>query len=93
MPGKGLTLLAGPTETVIRPGESAVLAGQPARAQYFAKVDGESIPFLMRQEGQIRNAMVIFFLRGGRPDFMRAFENTAAGSIGETERAAQGERR
>ena len=47
----------------------------------------------MRQEGQIRNAMVIFFLRGGRPDFMRAFENTASGSIGEAERAAQGERR
>ena len=32
---------------------------------------------LMRQEGLVRNAMIIFFLKNGRPGFMRAFENNA----------------
>jgi hypothetical protein len=90
MPGKSLTLVAGSTETVVQPGGSAVLAGQPPTAQYIAKVGNESIPFVMRQEGQIRNAMVIFFLRSGRPDFTRAFENTAAAWAEETG-AAYGE--
>ena len=61
----------------VKPGEFAVLAGQPATARYLAKVDGENISLLMRQEGLIRNAMIIFFLKNGRPAFMRAFENNA----------------
>jgi hypothetical protein len=77
MPGKSLTFVAGRREIVVKPGEVAVLAGQPATARYLAKADGENISLLMRQEGLIRNAMIIFFLRNGRPVFMRAFENNA----------------
>jgi hypothetical protein len=77
MPGKSLTFVAGRREIVVKPGEFAVLAGQPATARYLAKADGENISLLMRQEGLIRNAMIIFFLRNGRPVFMRAFENNA----------------
>jgi hypothetical protein len=75
MPGKSLTFVAGTREIAIKPGDHAVVQSQPATAQYEAKVDGESIPLLMRQEGLIRNAMVIFYLKDGKPAFMRAFEN------------------
>ncbi len=77
MPGKSLTFVAGRREIVVKPGEFAVLTGQPAIARYLAKVDGENISLLMRQEGLIRNAMIVFFLKSGRPAFMRAFENNA----------------
>ena len=77
IPGKNLTFVSGRREIVVKPGEFAVLAGQPATARYLAKVDGEDIPLLMRQDGLIRNAMIIFFLKSGRPAFMRAFENNA----------------
>ncbi len=77
MSGKRLNFGAGGREIVVKPGEFAILEGQPATARYLAKVDGESIPLLMRQEGLIRNAMIVFFLRNGRPAFVRAFENNA----------------
>lgn len=77
MPGKRLTFVAGRREIVVKPGEFAVLTGQPATARYLAKVDGESISLFMRQEGLIRNAMIVFFLKSGRPAFVRAFENNA----------------
>ena len=77
MPGKTLTFVAGRREILVKPGEFGMLTGQPATARYLAKVDGESISLLMRQEGLIRNAMIVFFLKSGRPAFMRAFENNA----------------
>jgi hypothetical protein len=77
MPGKSLTFVAGRQEMVVEPGNFAVLAGEPAFALYQVKTDGEEISVLMRQEGLVRNAMIIFFLKNGRPAFMRAFENTA----------------
>ncbi len=77
VPGKSLTFIHGRKEVVIRAGECAVLEGQPATAQYAAHVDGKSIPLLMRQEGSIRNAIIVFFLKDGKPSFMRAFENNA----------------
>lgn len=77
MPGKSLIFVAGSNEIIVKPGECAVLESQLATTQYMAKVDGESIPLLMRQEGLIRNAIVVFFLKSGKPAFMRAFENNA----------------
>jgi hypothetical protein len=79
MPGKNLTFVARRREIVVEPGDFAVLVDQPAIAQYLARVDGEEIPLLMRQEGEVRNAMIIFFLRNGHPAFMRAFENQSNG--------------
>jgi hypothetical protein len=77
MPGKRLEFVSGSNVFVIRPGDCAVLESQPAVAQYTAHIDGEAIPLLMRQEGLIRNAIIVFFLKDGKPSFMRAFENNA----------------
>ena len=77
VPGKRLAFASGNYELVIRPGDCGVLENQPATAQYTAHVDGEIIPLLMRQEGLIRNAIIVFFLKDGKPSFMRAFENNA----------------
>jgi hypothetical protein len=86
VPGKSLTFANGKAEVVVRPGECAVLEGQPATAQYTAHVNGESIPLLMRQEGLIRNAIIVFFLKEGKPSFLRAFENNAESTAMRTER-------
>ena len=75
MPGKSLTFVAGSEKLLVEPGNFAVLDSQPSLAQYQAKTDGAEISVLMRQEGLIRNAMIIFFLKDGHPAFMRAFEN------------------
>jgi hypothetical protein len=80
LPGRNLTFVSANEEMIIKPGAHAILTGQPAIAQYTAKIDGESIPLLMRQEGLTRNTMVIFFMKNGKPTFMRAFENTAESS-------------
>ena len=75
--GKRLTFANGRNEFVVRSGECAVLESQPPTARYTAHVDGESIPLLMRQEGLIRNAIIVFFLKDGKPSFLRVFENNA----------------
>jgi hypothetical protein len=77
MPSKTLKFAGGAVELVIKAGDHAVLENQPAIAQYAATVDGASIPVLMRQEGLIRNALIVFYVKEGKPVFMRAFENNA----------------
>ena len=77
VPGQSLTFGHGENEVVIRPGDCAILENQPATFQYTAHVNGESISLLMRQEGLIRNALIVFFLKEGKPTFLRAFENNA----------------
>jgi hypothetical protein len=77
LPGKTLKFAGGAVELVIKAGDHAVLENQPAIAQYAATVDGASILVLMRQEGLIRNALIVFYLKEGKPVFMRAFENNA----------------
>ena len=77
MPARSLTFASSKSEVIVRPGECAVLESQPATAQYTARVGGESIPLLMRQEGLVRNAIIVFFMKDGKPSFMRAFENNA----------------
>jgi hypothetical protein len=91
MPGKSLRFVAGREEIVVEPGNSAILTGQPAFAHYQAKTEGEEISVVMRQEGLVRNAMIIFFLKDGRPAFMRAFENNADSNRRVTELAKERE--
>jgi hypothetical protein len=74
IPRRNLTFVSGDRETVVKPGGFAILEGQPATARYLAKTDHGEIDLLMRQEGLVRNAMLIFFLKNGRPAFVRAFE-------------------
>lgn len=61
---------------IIKPGGEKELGDEPPTAEYFAKIDEETLDVLMRQEGLIRNAMVIFYLdKDGKPKFKRVFEN------------------
>jgi hypothetical protein len=90
IPSKSLTFVHGRREIVVKSGDFAVLSRQPAIAQYLAKVEGEEISLLMRQEGWVRNAMIIFFLRNGRPAFMRAFENKSTQAPGAFEENGSG---
>ena len=81
VPGKSLTFASNNHELVIKPGDCGILENQPATAQYTGHIDGENIPLLIRQEGLIRNAIIVFFLRDGKPSFMRAFENNAESKV------------
>lgn len=85
MPGKTLKFAGGGSEKIIKTGDHAVLESQPAVAQYSANVDGVSVPVLMRQEGLVRNAMIVFYLKDGQPAFLRAFENNAESNRARTE--------
>lgn len=82
MPGKILNLgIEGSQQgqgqkITLKPGEESDILGQAPVSEYVAEIDGKSIPILMRQEGEIRNALLIFFLKAdGQPGFTRAFEN------------------
>lgn len=75
MPSKRLQF-TGPAGAVqVLPGGETILNQQPPIFQYSANVDGKPFDILMKQEVGIRNAMIIFYLKNGEPDFMRAFEN------------------
>ena len=78
MPGRKLVFSAGKHRNVLLPGEDLVIPQQPSTREYVATVDDRMLRILMRQENNLRNAMVIFYLReDGSPGFTRAFENTA----------------
>ena len=78
IPGKVLSFSDGASSREINPGENVKVYGQSPIATYIAKVDELEIPVLMRQEGLLRNALVVFYLKDGKPSFMRAFENSEA---------------
>jgi len=79
MPGK--TLVFGSygkpqIKFILKPGGEKELWDQPPTAEYFVKIDGKTDDVLMRQEGLIRNAMLILYLdKEGQPKFKRVFEN------------------
>jgi len=82
MPGKTLSFDIDGAATdqgqqfTLKPGEERDMLSQAPVSEYVAEIDGTTIPILMRQEGEIRNAMLIFFLKAdGKPAFTRAFEN------------------
>ena len=77
MPGQSLLFVAGHKPRVLLPGEDFALFNQPAVAQYTAKANGHDLQILMRQEEHPRNALLVFFLKEGKPAFMRAFEGTS----------------
>lgn len=75
MPGKVLNFSGPGQKVTILPGEEQSLKGQHAVAEYVGVVDETPVPILMRQEGDLRNAMIVFFLRpDGTPEFKRIFE-------------------
>lgn len=77
MPRKNLQFgISSTPKKHIAPGSELILSNQPASFEYEAEIDGEKIPVLMNQEGNVRNALIIFYLKEGKPAFSRAFENT-----------------
>lgn len=59
----------------VPPLQMRTLSGQPATYEYAFTMDGHKIPVFIRQDTTPRNAMIIFFLKEGKPAFMRVFEN------------------
>jgi hypothetical protein len=75
MPGKILNFSSPNQKITVMPGEEQSLKGQQPVVEYVGKVDEMSIPILMRQEGDLRNATIVFFLKSdGTPEFKRVFE-------------------
>jgi hypothetical protein len=60
---------------LIAPGNSLLLTRQPPCVEWIAEVDGESIPLSVMQEGAAANCLIPFFLRDGKPAFVRVFES------------------
>lgn len=81
MPGKTLTLRTQAHDGkpsrllgLLAPGNSLLLTGQPSSIDWIAEIDGESRPLSITQEGAVGNCLIPFFLRNGKPDFVRVFE-------------------
>lgn len=76
MPGKRLKFTASQKSLEILPGFNEVITGQSPIASYSAEIDGETLPVQLHQVSLIRNGLVVFYLKDGKPAFTRAFENT-----------------
>jgi len=81
MPGKTLSLHTRARDgkpsrllCLLAPGNSLLLTGQPSCVDWIAEIDGASFPLVITQEGAVGNCLIPFFLRGGKPDFVRVFE-------------------
>jgi len=82
MPGKTLVIKSTDQDgksnrelALLAPGNSILLTGQPASVDYDAVIDGECYRLSIRQEGAEGNCLIPFFLREGKPDFVRIFED------------------
>lgn len=81
MPGKMMTLKSVEDKgkstkelALLTPGNSVLLVGQPESVDYDAEIDGQTYRLSIRQEGAEGNCLIPFFLREGKPDFVRVFE-------------------
>jgi len=59
----------------LAPGNSVLLVRQPPCVKYEAVIDDQTIPLEIEQEGAEGNCLIPFFLRNGKPDFVRVFED------------------
>lgn len=60
---------------LLPPGSSALLTHQPASMEWEALIDEQIYPLAIRQSGNPRNCLIPFFLRNGKPEHIRVFEN------------------
>ena len=81
MPAKTLTLLTPAHDGkpsrilgLLSPGNSVLLTGQPACVSWIAEIDGQMYPVTVTQAGAEGNCLIPFFLRDGKPDFIKVFE-------------------
>lgn len=59
----------------LAPGNCVLLVRQPPCVTYEAVIDDQTIPLEIKQEGAEGNCLIPFFLRNGKPDFVRVFED------------------
>jgi hypothetical protein len=81
MPSKTLVLKTLPEKNrpsrqlgLLAPGNSLLLTGQPPCIEWIAEIDGKAHPLSIMQEGAAANCLIPFFLRDGKPTFVRVFE-------------------
>lgn len=60
---------------LLTPGNSLLLVKQPPCVEWTAEIDGQSYPVSILQEGAAANCLIPFFLREGKPAFVRIFED------------------
>lgn len=60
---------------ILTPGNSLLLVKQPPCVEWIAEIDGQSYPVSILQEGAAANCLIPFFLREGKPTFVRIFED------------------
>lgn len=59
---------------LLAPGNSVLLTKQPPCVEWVAEIDGVPYPVSVRQEGAAANCLLPFFLKNGKPVFVRVFE-------------------
>jgi hypothetical protein len=59
---------------LLAPGNSLLLTGQPPCVDWIAEIDGQNYPVDIAQVGAEGNCLIPFFLKNGKPDFLRVFE-------------------
>jgi hypothetical protein len=81
MPSKTLLLKTPPEKNrpsrqlgLLAPGNSLLLTGQIPCVEWVAEIDGKAHPVTIMQEGAAANCLIPFFLRDGKPTFIRVFE-------------------
>jgi len=60
---------------ILTPGNSLLLVKQSPCVEWTAEIDGQSYPVSILQEGAAANCLIPFFLREGKPAFIRIFED------------------
>ena len=60
---------------LLPPGDSALLTHQPASVEWEAVIEEQVYNVAIRQGDNPRNCLIPFFLRNGKPDHIRVFEN------------------
>lgn len=82
MPSKILVLKTPPEANkparqlgILTPGNSILLVKQPPCAEWIVEIDGQANPLSILQEGAAANCLIPFFLKEGKPAFVRIFED------------------
>ena len=60
---------------ILTPGNSILLVKQPPCVEWIVEIDGQSYPLSILQEGAAANCLIPFFLKEGKPAFVRVFED------------------
>ena len=60
---------------ILTPGNSILLVKQPPCVEWIVEIDGQAYPLSILQEGAAANCLIPFFLKEGKPAFVRIFED------------------